>query len=98
METFDQNRRAGANGSSLLYKGFLHIPVGFRLELAIGRSPRIRVVDKRYTVADEYIIFNRHTFAYKRVARDLAVVADKGILLDFHEGADLYIVADRTAV
>ncbi len=49
-------------------------------------------------MADENFIFNRYTFADKRMARNFDGPADAGILLNLHERADLGIIANRAAV
>jgi hypothetical protein len=77
----------------------LRLPVLLALQGADPvRGPRVLVVDERYPVSDEHIVLDGHAFADERVALDLAVPADAGVLLHFHECPDLRIVADRTAV
>ncbi len=49
-------------------------------------------------MADEDVVLDGHPFTDEGVAGDLAVAADCGVLLDFNEGADLGVVADRAAV
>ena len=75
------------------------MPVGFGLQTpALACGARILVVDERNIVADENFIFDRYTFANKRMARNLDGAADPGILLNLHERADLGIIANRAAV
>ena len=49
-------------------------------------------------MANEHVIVDAHAFADKRVARDLAVRTDDGVLLDFDKGANLGVGADLTPV
>ena len=51
-----------------------HFPVFLGLKLSFGRRrPRIGVVNEHDPVSDEYVILNRHPFAYESVAGDLTV-------------------------
>lgn len=49
-------------------------------------------------MTDEHFIFKGHAFANESVARDFASVANPHSLLDFHEGADLDVIADFAPV
>jgi hypothetical protein len=49
-------------------------------------------------VADENFIFQRHAFADESVTGNFAAVANFGPFLDFHEGADLYFIANLATV
>src|ERR1019366_1778253 len=94
-----QDGGPGADGSAFLDPRGLYLPVRFGLQLAVaGGGPRIGVVDEGYAVSDEDVVFNLDSFANESVAGNLAVLADTGIFLDFHEGSDLGVGADRAAV
>lgn len=94
-----ENRRSRADArASFHYRGN-NIPIGIGLQSsAFTRGARILVVDERNIVADENFIFDRYTFANKRMARNLDSAADAGILLNLHERTDLGIIANRAAV
>jgi hypothetical protein len=49
-------------------------------------------------MSDEDVIFNLHAFADERMAGNLDVVPDNGILLNLNEGADLGIIANRASI
>jgi len=49
-------------------------------------------------VADEYVVLDPYPFADKRVARDLAIVANRGVLLDLDESPDLRVIPDLAAI
>src|SRR5207249_4191306 len=67
----------------------LPILVGLRRAVLVGRL-RETIVDKSHVVTDEDLIFEGHTFANERMARDLAAVPDSRPFLDFDERANLY--------
>jgi hypothetical protein len=49
-------------------------------------------------VADKDVVFDRHAFTDKSVARDPAMPAHGYILLDFHERADLDLVSNLASL
>jgi hypothetical protein len=49
-------------------------------------------------VTDEHVVLDRNPFANKRVAGDLAVPTNFGVLLNFHKRADFGVIADFAAV
>jgi hypothetical protein len=49
-------------------------------------------------VTNEDFILDRHAFANERMAGDLTIAPDPGILLDLHEGSDLRVIANLTPV
>lgn len=59
---------------------------------------RILVVDKDNAVTDEDFVFDSHTFADKRVARDFAVATHVRAFLNLNERTNPGAVADLTAV
>src|SRR5262245_5234494 len=93
-----QDHRPAADRGPFAHAGRDHRPVGLGLRLAIGRGPRVEVVDEHDAVADEYLVLDRHALADERVARDLAPGADRGVLLNLHERPDPRVVADPAAV
>jgi len=56
------------------------------------------IVDKDHAVADENGVFDGDAFAEEGVARDFAMGADFHAFLNFHESANLGVVADFAAV
>src|SRR5262249_21750339 len=69
------------------------LPVSLGLQLSAGRGARINIIDKHHAVADKDIVFNGDAFADKRMRRNLAARADRGVLLHLDEGADFTFVA-----
>jgi hypothetical protein len=49
-------------------------------------------------MAHEDIVLDGHPFANERVAGDLAICTDKGVLLDLHESAHLGVIPDGAAI
>ena len=94
-----ENGGAGTDGSARADQRLLHLPVFFGLQVSVGiRRAWIRIVGECHAVADEYIVFNYHTFANKGVARNFAPLADTGILLDFDKRPYLCLISDFAAV
>ena len=74
-------------------------PVGLGLELSAGgRRARILVVYENDTMADKYLIFDRHTAADKSVTLNLAPSTNNGPALNLHERADPCFVANLTSI
>src|SRR5450755_2313374 len=90
---------AGADRCALAHGGRFDFPICLGLKFTFrGRRPRIAVVDKRHTVADENVIFDVHAFTNKGVAGNLAAPPNARIFLNFHEGAYFGFVADFTSI
>jgi hypothetical protein len=49
-------------------------------------------------MSDEDIVLNHHAFADEGMTRDLASLPDTRVFLNFNEGADLGLVADRASI
>src|SRR5437879_1435960 len=94
-----ENRCTRTDGGALFHQRRLHSPVLLRLKFAF-RSGRTRkeVIDKDDAMAHEDVVFDGHTFTNEAVARDFAVSADFGVLLDLDKRAYLCVVADFTAI
>src|ERR1051326_3722126 len=99
------NRHATQDGGARADRGPSLHGCRYTRPVRLGLKPSLRrrragetVIDKRHAVADEHLIFQRHPLANEGVARDLAPVANSRALLDFHERADLDIIAYFTAV
>src|SRR5688572_32684787 len=75
-----------------------HRPIRLSLRPAVDGRARARVVDEDDTVSDEYIIFDRDSFADKAVRRDFAALTDDRPLLDFDERADLGLTTNPAAI
>src|SRR5208282_1960742 len=88
---------AGANRRPAFYPRRDHLPVGLRLQRAVGGGVGVLVVDERYVVTDEHVVFNGDALANERVARHFHVVTNAGVFLDLDEGPDLGVVADGEA-
>src|SRR5271157_5485936 len=77
----------------------LDSPVGFGLQFAFATGrPRITVVDEHHPMTDEDVVLDGHSLADERVARDLARLANFGILLHFDKCADLCLISNFTTV
>jgi hypothetical protein len=48
----------------------------------------VQVIGEHHTVTDEYAIFERHALTHERVARNLALPTDDGVLLDLDKRAN----------
>jgi hypothetical protein len=60
--------------------------------------PGIHIVDERYAVPDEYVVFDVHAFTDEGVARDFAATANARIFLNLDERANFRFVSDFAAV
>ena len=49
-------------------------------------------------MSDKHVVFDRHSFANEGVTRNLAALADDGILLDLDKRADLGFVPNFAAI
>src|SRR5260370_22773676 len=94
-----RDRRSGTNRGAIFHQRWFYFPIPFGLELAfrIGGT-RISVIDEGYAVAHENIVFNGHSFANKAMARDLAILADSGVLLNLYERAYFGVVPHFAAI
>jgi len=93
-----ENDRSASDRRAALHSRGHNLPVGFGLQPAALRCPRVQVVDEHDSVADEDIIFDGDPFANKSVGRDLAPVAYKSVLLNLDEGSNLSFIAHRAAI
>ena len=94
-----EQRGAGTDGGPFLDGCRNADPVIFCLKLTvICRGPGILIIDKRDIVTDKNIVLDGDAFADKGVAGNLAVLADSGIFLYFHESTDFGIVVDIASV
>jgi hypothetical protein len=59
---------------------------------------RKTIIDKGYAVTNEDAGFEGDAFTNKGVAANLAMVPDRGPFLNFHESADLGLVADFATI
>src|SRR5215472_589970 len=94
-----KNRGARTNRSALLDQGPLDFPIAFRLELAFpGRCARIGIVDEGDSMSDEDVVFDGHAFADEGMARNLAILPNGRVLLNFDERANLGVLSNFAAV
>jgi hypothetical protein len=49
-------------------------------------------------MTDEHVVLDVHSLANKAMARDLAALADFGVLLHLDKGADLCLISNFTTV
>src|SRR5690606_8836582 len=90
---------SGADGGIAAEARGTHGPVGRPLQFTpLGGGARVEVVGEHHAVADEHAVLDNDAFADEGMARYLAVLANTGVLLDFHEAADATVPADRAAV
>src|SRR5271154_4353631 len=94
-----QNCGARTNRCARFHQSLLNLPVLLGLQLAIrSGGAGIGIVDKGNIMADEHFVFYHHTFTDKRVARNLAVLADLGIFLNLDESSYFGAVANLAAI
>src|SRR5579862_3698258 len=94
-----ENCCSGADGRPLLDHRAFNLPVGFGLQISVGgRCTRITIVDEHHSMPNEDVVLYEDAFADKGVAGNLAALAYTGIFLDFHECADLCLIADLATV
>jgi hypothetical protein len=76
-----------------------YLPIFFCLHFAIrgGRS-WIWIIDEANVVPYKAVVLYRHAFANKRMRADLASRANRRILLDLNEWADLGPLTDRATI
>lgn len=75
----------------------LPILLGLQTAIPVG-GLGIEIVDESDVMPHEHFVFQDDAFANEGVAGNLAPVADLRAFLDFHECADLHLVADLAAV
>jgi hypothetical protein len=56
------------------------------------------IVDEHHTVSDKHFVLNGDAFAHERMRGNLALAANRRVLLDFDKRADPSPVADVAAV
>ena len=94
-----KNRGAGTNRGSFPDDGRDAFPIGIRLLRAVRvRCPRKAIVDKGHIMSDEYLIFDRDSFANERMARDFATTAHASTFLNFDERPNLGVIANFATV
>src|SRR4029450_5911306 len=88
-----KNGRTRANRRPNFDHGRLDLPLPRGLQSPVwGGGSRIPVIDERYVVPDEDIVFDNHLRADESVTGNLAILSDERVLLNFHKGADLGVV------
>ena len=91
--------RATANAGPALDDDGHDRPVIIRLYgAARPGGARIFVVDEGHAMTHEDLVFNRHAFTDKSMARDFAVTTHAGTFLNLDEGTDFSAVADLATV
>src|SRR5208283_2413580 len=94
-----QNSTSGTDAGSIFDQGGFDFPVRFRLKPArLIDRPRVSIVYENNSMANEDVVFYGHPFADEGMARNLAVLADRGIFLDLDKRAYPGIVANLTAI
>src|ERR1051325_8123553 len=74
--------RTTTNRCSLANSRRHDLPVRLALRPAFGRGPGITIVDEHDPMANEHLVFDRHTLANEGVTRHLAPCSDFDVLLD----------------
>ena len=94
-----QYRRVRSDRGALADACLDYLPVGLGLSrsVRVGRAG-VNVVREHHAVPDEDLVLDRDPLADERVRRDLAMGADRCVLLNLDEGADLRLVTDLAAV
>jgi hypothetical protein len=75
------------------------MPIGIGLQTSVGIScPRKAIVDERYVMTDEDIVFDMHTFANEGMTGNFTILSDGRSFLNLHKRTHLAAIVDATAV